>query len=124
MTDLAELAGRAYIYSFPMVYDLEEAVSMTTKPKTAVGGPVNRFAHATALGNPKDKFVSLNNDTLYSIGNCDVTNEPLVLHLPDTGDRYRVMQFVDAWTNNFAYLGTRATGNGGALSAGRPRLDG
>ena len=33
----------------------------------------------------------------------------------DTGDRYRVMQFVDAWTNNFAYLGTRATGNGEGL---------
>jgi len=115
MTDLTELAGRAYIYGFPMVYDLDEAVAMTTKPKTAVGGPVNRFAHATALGNPNDKFVSLNNDTLYSIGNCDVTNGPLVLHLPDVGERYRVMQFVDAWTNNFAYLGTRATGNGGGL---------
>ncbi len=115
MTDLTELAGRAYIYGFPMVYDLDEAVAMTTKPKTAVGGPVNRFAHATALGNPNDKFVSLNNDTLYSIGNCDVTNGPLVLHLPDIGERYRVMQFVDAWTNNFAYLGTRATGNGGGL---------
>ena len=64
---------------------------------------------------PNDKFVSLNNDTLYSIANCDVTSEPLVLHLPATGDRYRVMQFVDAWTNNFAYLGTRATGNGEGL---------
>lgn len=112
---LQDPAVRAYIYGFPMVYDLDEAVSMTTKPKTAIGGPVNRFAHATALANPKDKFVSLNNDTLYSVANCDVTGEPLVLHLPNTGERYRVMQFVDAWTNNFAYLGTRATGNGEGL---------
>src|SRR6185295_12773703 len=36
---------------------------------------------------------------------------PLVLEVPDTGDRYYVLQFVDAWTNNFAYVGTRATGN-------------
>ena len=35
---------------------------------------------------------------------------PLVLHVPDTGDRYHVLQFVDAWTNNFAYVGRRATG--------------
>jgi hypothetical protein len=112
---LQELAGRAYIYGFPFVYDLDEARTMTTKPKTAIGGPVNRFAHATTLASPNDKFVSLNNDTLYSIANCDVTSEPLVLHLPATGDRYRVMQFVDAWTNNFAYLGTRATGNGEGL---------
>ena len=112
MTDPIELAARAYVYGYPMVYDLDEAVSMTTKPRVSIGAPVNRFAHATVLSGPSDHFVSLNNDTLYSIANCDVTNEPLVLHLPATGDRYRVMQFVDAWTYNFAYLGTRATGNG------------
>ncbi len=112
---LQDPAVRAYIYGYPMVYDVDEAVSMTTKPKMAIGAPVNRFAHAEKLSNPDDHFVSLNNDTLYSIANCDVTNEPLVLHLPAIGDRYRVMQFVDVWTNNFAYLGTRATGNGEGL---------
>jgi hypothetical protein len=30
--------------------------------------------------------------------------------VPDTGDRYYVLQFVDAWTNNFAYVGRRPTG--------------
>jgi hypothetical protein len=34
----------------------------------------------------------------------------VVLHVPDTHDRYYVLQFVDAWTNNFAYIGRRATG--------------
>ena len=33
-----------------------------------------------------------------------------MLHVPDTDDRYYVLQFVDAWTNNFAYIGRRATG--------------
>lgn len=112
---LQEPAVRAYIYGYPMVYDLDEAISMTTKPKTMLGAPVNRFFHAAKLGSPSDHFVSVNNDTLYSIANCDVTKEPLVLHLPAVGDRYRVMQFVDVWTNNFAYLGTRATGNGEGL---------
>jgi hypothetical protein len=37
-----------------------------------------------------------------------------VLHVPDTADRYYVLQFVDAWTNNFAYIGRRATGTGEA----------
>jgi hypothetical protein len=32
------------------------------------------------------------------------------LEVPDTGGRYYVLQFVDAWTNNFAYVGHRATG--------------
>jgi len=32
------------------------------------------------------------------------------LHVPDTDGQYYVLQFVDAWTNNFAYVGRRATG--------------
>ena len=32
------------------------------------------------------------------------------LDVPDTHGRYYVLQFVDAWTNNFAYVGHRATG--------------
>ena len=48
--------------------------------------------------------------TLYVLAACDVRQGPLVLHVPDTGGRYYVLQFVDAWTNNFAYIGRRATG--------------
>lgn len=44
------------------------------------------------------------------IGQCDVRQGPLVLHVPDTHDRHYVLQFVDAWTNNFTYIGRRATG--------------
>ncbi len=51
-----------------------------------------------------------NNDTLYTVAACDVSAGPLVLAVPDTHDRYYVLQFVDAWTNNFAYVGRRATG--------------
>ena len=54
--------------------------------------------------------MSPNNDTAYSIAICDVRQGPLVLHVPDTHDRYCVLQFIDAWTNNFAYIGRRATG--------------
>ena len=32
--------------------------------------------------------------------------------VPDSAGRYYVLQFVDAWTNNFAYVGHRATGTG------------
>jgi hypothetical protein len=114
-TALADLAKDAFVFGYPFVYDLNEVTAMVTRPRTALGAPVNLFAHATKLGDPNDKFVSINNDTLYSVANCDVTKEPLVFHVPDTNDRYYVMQFVDAWTNNFAYVGRRATGTAEGL---------
>jgi hypothetical protein len=34
----------------------------------------------------------------------------VLLRVPEAAGRYYVLQFVDAWTNNFAYVGRRATG--------------
>lgn len=52
-----------------------------------------------------------NRDTLYVAGWLDLSKGPLVLHVPDM-DRYYSVQFTDASKNvNFAYVGTRTTGN-------------
>lgn len=106
-----ELAAEAYIYGYPLVYDLEEVVNgVEGGGSLPIQAPYNRFAYARRLLGPETKFVSPNNDTLYAVGQCDVRQGPLVLHVPDTHDRYYVLQFIDAWTNNFAYIGRRATG--------------
>ena len=111
--DAAKLAAAAYVIGFPLVFDLEQVLRYVT---TGIGvnpaAPFNSFSHARSLSGPDDHFVSLNNDTLYSMGELDVTGGPLLLRVPDTGERYDVFQFVDAWTNNFAYIGMRATGTG------------
>ncbi|NPV61680.1 MAG: DUF1254 domain-containing protein [Methanotrichaceae archaeon] len=119
------LAAEAYLYGYPLVECIGEMIKNTSGPATVFSGPVNMFAHATKLAGPETDIVTPNNDTLYSFLFADVTQEPLVLHLPDTDDRYYVMQFIDAWTNNFAYLGRRATGTkeGHYLLAG-PSWDG
>ena len=49
---------------------------------------------------------------LYSLAWLDLAPEPIVLRVPDVGDRYYLMQICDAWTNVFAAPGTRTTGNG------------
>ena len=54
--------------------------------------------------------MTINNDTVYSMAQLDLSVGPVALHVPDTAGRYYVLQFVDAWTNNFAYVGHRATG--------------
>jgi hypothetical protein len=109
--ELAALAADAFIYGYPLVYNLHEVGRIA---RGQLGGlpaaPMNAFGHASALAGPCTDFVSVNNDTVYSIGNVDASGGPVRLSVPDTGGRYYVLQFVDAWTNNFAYVGHRATG--------------
>ena len=104
-------ATQVALYGYSLVYNVAEM------GKLSQGGslledpiPYNTFGYARELLGPSAKFVTPNNDTLYLFAVCDLRNGPLVLHVPDTHDRYYVLQFVDAWTNNFAYIGRRATG--------------
>jgi hypothetical protein len=109
--DLVKLAAEAYVYGSPLAYDLAESAGFVSgNGHFAFRAPINSFGHARDLLGPETKFVSPNNDTNYSLAVCDVRKGPLVLHVPETNDRYYVLQFVDAWSNNFAYVGRRATG--------------
>jgi hypothetical protein len=108
-----KLAAEAYIYGYPLVYSLDEIGAFVAGgDKFPMKAPYNAFGHARELAGPEFKFVTPNNDTLYAIAMCDVRQGPLALHVPDTAGRYYVLQFVDAWSNNFAYIGRRATGTG------------
>ena len=107
--DLAALAAEAYVYGFPLTFNLQ-MISGRADLGMMTPGPFNTFGHASKLAGPDDRFVSINNDTLYSVARVDVSGGPVLLSVPDTGGRYYVLQFVDAWTNNFAYVGRRATG--------------
>lgn len=113
--DLTALAADAFIYGYPLVYDIGEVARIARRGLGAVPPtPLNTFGHARALAGPDETFVSINNDTLYSIANVDASGGPIRLEVPDAAGRYYVMQFVDAWTNNFAYVGHRATGTSAA----------
>ena len=80
--------------------------------------PFNTFFHATTLATPASRvIVSPNVDTLYSAAWLDLRAEPLVLSVPRVTNqdgvtpRYYSMQMVDAYTYNFAIVGSRTTGN-------------
>jgi hypothetical protein len=51
----------------------------------------NRFSHASRLAGPEDRFVSINNDIIYSIAQVDVSGSPVLLRVPDTAGRYYVL---------------------------------
>jgi hypothetical protein len=124
--DLVAAAAKTYVYGYPCVYNLRELAKFGTS-ENLIHEPaaLNSFASARDLLDPNTKFVTPNNDTLYTLAVCDVSTGPQILRVPDTRDRYYVLQFVDAWTNNFAYIGKRATGTGaGAFVLARPGFDG
>jgi hypothetical protein len=110
--DEVQAAAQTYVYGYPLVYSMTEIAKFPAGTTQLIDGkaPYNQFGYARNLMTPETKFVSPNNDTLYTIAVCDVGQGPLVLHVPDTGGRYYVLQLADAWSNNFAYLGKRTAG--------------
>ncbi|NUZ08016.1 DUF1254 domain-containing protein [Piscinibacter koreensis] len=73
---------------------------------------VNQFTHTHRRLGPDDReVVSPNNDTVYSNAWLDLSAGPVVIDTPDMGERYWTLGLLDAWTNPFAYVGRRTTGN-------------
>jgi hypothetical protein len=73
---------------------------------------VNQFTHTHRKLGPDDReVVSPNNDTVYSNAWLDLSQGPVLIATPDLGERYWVLGLLDAWTNPFAYVGRRTTGN-------------
>lgn len=114
LDSIKAIAHDAYIYGYPMVdnYRVEYAyyVDKTDKEYKA---PWNQITNIAQVYTAADKAVqTANSDTPYSWIGYNVTNEPLVLSLPEIEeDRYYSVQFIDSYTYNFAYLGSRTAGN-------------
>jgi hypothetical protein len=103
----------AYLYFYPIVsFDLTRLQSTNIEPGKEVGkGPMNTFTNFTAYPPGDYKVVvRMNFDTLYSWAWLDLTKEPIVFSVPDTGGRYYLMPIADAWTDVFASPGWRTTG--------------
>jgi hypothetical protein len=110
------IAKEAYIYGFPIVdnYRVQYAYFVNKENPEYKGG-WNEIHNTARVYTPEDKAIQTpNSDTPYSAVGADLRAEPLVLTVPPIEqDRYYSLQFVDAYTYNFAYVGSRTTGNGG-----------
>lgn len=106
------IARDAYIYFYPLVtMDVTRKQLTNVEPGKGIGGPMNTlFNIPTFPTADMRQVVRPNFDTLYSFGYVDVTQEPMVVSVPDTGDRYYLLPMLDMWSDVFASPGWRTTG--------------
>lgn len=108
-----EIARDAYIYGYPLLISyITNRVGTNVEEPRGTFAPVNRLTHMRDV--PDENFtivVRPNADTLYSPLTFDLSEEPLIFSVPDAGDRYYLLPFLDKWTDVFASPGTRTTGN-------------
>ncbi|WP_431064901.1 DUF1254 domain-containing protein [Methylotuvimicrobium sp.] len=113
-----EIAKEAYIYGNPVVdnYRIQYAYfvdEQSPEYKTSW----NQIFNMARVFTSDDKAIqTANSDTPYSFIGMDLRTEPLVLTLPVIEkERYFSVQFIDWYTHNFAYAGSRTTGNNGTV---------
>lgn len=122
------IAKEATIYGFPMVdsYRIQHSYFVDSAGPE-YKGPWNTLVNNARVYTPDDKAIQTpNSDTPYSYVGADLRTEPLVFTVPAVEKgRYYALQFIDLYTFDFAYVGSRATGNraGSYLLAG-PRWKG
>ncbi|UVE18348.1 DUF1254 domain-containing protein [Pseudomonas sp. LS44] len=110
------IAKEAYLYGFPVVEMYKTLYTQAVdKDGPNFKAAFNQIGNTANIFTPKDSaFVTPNSDTPYSFIWMDLRAEPLVLTLPAIEEgRYYSTQLIDLYTQNFAYLGSRATGNKG-----------
>ena len=109
-----QIAEDAFIYGFPLIMNYGIMYEYAVNPKSGqYKAPFNQIFNEANVFTPKDTAViTPNSDTPYSMLFMDLRAEPVVLSVPEveTG-RYYTVQIVDLYTHNYAYVGSRATGN-------------
>jgi hypothetical protein len=113
--EVRAIARDAVIWGFPLVDSYRVQYSyFVDRGGAEYKAPFNTLVNNARVYTPDDKAIQTpNSDTPYSFVGADLRAEPLVITVPaiDKG-RYYSIQFIDMYTFNFAYVGSRATGNG------------
>ena len=110
------LGIQAFIFSTPWAFlpHIRHAWVVENEPKKDVTlyMGLNRWWHGR-------KYItadyrnggSPNNDTLYSMSILDLKKEPIILSVPEMGDRYYTFELGSMTSDNFGYVGKRTTGS-------------
>jgi hypothetical protein len=137
--DAYTLGVQAYVWGYPLVrmerVARQYTIVPTDNPDTSYRAPLDRIGWARDLATSAAKDMpTANNDTFYMSAVVRL-DEPFILSVPDTHDRYYVVNVFNMWQELQHYIGRRTTGTSaaryaivppgwqGELPAGISRLD-
>jgi hypothetical protein len=93
---------RAFDYVYPL-FEMSRAIARAPRSR-------NTLSYRRTLTQASHRTVTTpNNDTLFAYAMLDLASGPVLVSAGDLQDRYWSIAFMDAFTDNFAILGTRAT---------------
>lgn len=108
----AVIAQDAYLWGWPIVNAFNRRASFAQAPSRGlVGGvlPAAPSGYVTMLSDyvsPEQRWVAHpNQDVVYGFGYAAVDDDPVVLQVPDFGDRYWVYALYDARSEEFSQIG-------------------
>ncbi|MDI1463476.1 DUF1254 domain-containing protein [Catellatospora sp. KI3] len=106
------LARMAYLWGWPIVNMINRRAAITRAPEPGrlngvlPAAPRGRLAMLNDYIDSAETFVTCpNQDVVYGLGYFSLDEEPVVLQVPDFGDRFWVYALYDARTDQFGQLG-------------------
>jgi hypothetical protein len=111
--EYVQMVGRlAYVWGWPLVNQLNRRAAFSQVPEPGRIGDVLPAAPPGQIGmltdyiKPEQTFVTCpNQDTVYGAGFQKLDTVPVVVQVPDFGDRFFTYQIVDHRTDSFASIG-------------------
>jgi len=107
----AMIARDAYFWAWPLVNIYNKRLNFKEVPEPMMVGPgpaapLNQVAMLTDYIEPEERLVACpNQDVVYGAGSLALDVSPVMIQVPDFGDRFWVYQMVDLRTDGFVQLG-------------------
>jgi hypothetical protein len=107
----ALVARDAFFWAWPIMNVLNRRAMFAQVNEIALAGPLpvaplNRLGMLTDYVEPEERSVACpNQDVVYGVGAVALDQSPVVIQVPDFGERFWVYQIADSRTDSFAPLG-------------------
>lgn len=125
------IAQTAYVWGWPMVNMINRRAAITKAPQPGhlngvlPAAPRGQIAMLADYIEPSETFVTCpNQDVVYGLGFFSLDEEPVVIQVPDFGDRFWVYALYDARTDQFGHLGKPYGSKPGFYLLAGPRWSG